>query len=132
MNYEGYGKYGSHTFSTIPFSGGLPMGIGNTPMPKVKEPKGFKADAGKADWSLLPIEAVEEIIKVLEFGKDKYTVDGWKDVPNAENRYYSALMRHVAEYRKGEKFDSETGLPHIAHAATNALFLIWFGLKGVK
>jgi hypothetical protein len=37
-----------------------------------------KYDSGKADWSLMPWEAVEEINKVLEFGAHKYAAHNWQ------------------------------------------------------
>jgi hypothetical protein len=33
-------------------------------------------------------------------------------------------MRHIEEYRKGNIFDDETGLPHMAHAICCAMFIL--------
>ena len=85
---------------------------------------GKKFDSDKLDWSLLPIEAVEDIIKVLEFGAKKYSKDNWKCVPDAIHRYQNALVRHVMADMKGEIVDSESGLPHLSHAACCILFLL--------
>ena len=30
---------------------------------------GLKFDAGKPDWSLLPMECIEEVVNILGFGK---------------------------------------------------------------
>lgn len=77
---------------------------------------------------LVPLEAVEAVAKVLGFGAQKYEPDGWKEVPDAVNRYNSALLRHLVEIQKGEEIDPESGLPHIDHVACNALFLSYFNL----
>lgn len=87
---------------------------------------GKKFDSGKSRFSLLPKGAVNKIIDVLEFGAKKYDVDNWQKVENAKTRYYDATMRHIDLWWNGEKTDSETGIHHLAHAATNLLFLMWF------
>jgi hypothetical protein len=50
-------------------------------------------------------------------------------VPNGEERYKEALARHVIAYLEGEDLDSGpegSGLPHLAHAGINVLFLLWY------
>lgn len=91
--------------------------------------EGFKADAGKPDWMLLPFGPVEEIVKVLTLGAKKYAPDNWQKVPEAERRYPAALLRHVVARLQGERFDPETGLPHLAHAGCCLLFWMWFDAK---
>ena len=85
---------------------------------------GMKFDTGKLDYTLLPWDGVEEIVKVLEFGAQKYTRDNWKHVENAEVRYTAAAFRHLIAYNNGEKTDPETGLSHLAHASCCLLFLL--------
>ncbi len=53
-------------------------------------------------------------------------MDSWKYVPEAERRYTAALMRHFEAYRAGQYIDEESGMPHIAHVACNAMFLSYF------
>jgi hypothetical protein len=91
-----------------------------------------KHDAGKPRFSLLPIGAVRSVVKVLEFGAAKYAPDAWQGVPDARRRYYDAAMRHLDAYWSGERDDSESGLPHLAHAACCVLFLLWFSDKEAK
>lgn len=85
---------------------------------------GMKFDTGKLDYTLLPWDGVEEIVKVLEFGAKKYDRDNWKHVSNAEVRYMAAAFRHLIAHNNGEKTDSETGLSHLAHASCCLLFLL--------
>lgn len=85
-----------------------------------------KLDHGKLMWDLLPLDQVEKIVNILTFGAEKYEKDGWKQVPDAENRYFAALMRHLSRHQAGEKFDPESQRPHLWHAACNILFLLWF------
>lgn len=89
--------------------------------------EGMKFDGGKLRWVLLPWKGLTSVVRVLEFGAKKYAVDNWKKVPDAENRYREALLRHVVAYATGEEVDPETGEPHLAHAAYCILFLLlWF------
>lgn len=87
---------------------------------------GVKHDNGKFRFSLLPWNAVKEVIDVLEFGAKKYAPDNWKRVDDHRDRYFNATIRHVTAWYAGEKNDPETGLNHLAHAVCCLLFLIWF------
>lgn len=90
---------------------------------------GAKYDGGKLLFRALtrglalPLRAVAA---VLTYGALKYKEDSWQHVPNGKARYESALDRHLNAWKAGEKCDEESGLPHLAHAACNALFLLWF------
>ena len=88
--------------------------------------KGVKYDNDKPRWGLLPFKEVEQVVDVLTFGSKKYEDDNWKKVENAQERYFDAMLRHITEYRYGEKLDSETGKSHLAHAICCGLFMMWF------
>lgn len=91
--------------------------------------RGVKYDQEKLRPSLLPMESVIDVIKVLMFGSKKYADDNWKIVPDAHKRYKDASMRHLMAYFAGEKNDEETGLSHLSHCVCCLLFMIWFDLK---
>lgn len=87
----------------------------------------IKFDEGKRDWSLLPWESIEEILKVLEFGATKYSA--WNFCSNGgleHQRVLNASFRHLIAYQKGEDLDPETGLSHLSHLGCNILFLLYF------
>lgn len=84
-----------------------------------------KNDEGKLQWSLMPFEQLEDTVRVLMKGAEKYSRDNWKKCDDI-NRYKDALMRHVTAYIKGEERDPDDNLPHLAHAICNCLFLQWF------
>ena len=82
-----------------------------------------KADQGKPRPSLCPVSLIEAVTAVRMFGLQKYhDPDNWKQVE--PERYRDALYRHWLAYLKGEKYDQESGLPHLWHLACNAAFLI--------
>lgn len=87
---------------------------------------GKKNDEGKNRLDLIEPEFIETVGKVLTFGAEEYGPNNWQQVEDAENRYYAAAMRHLMAYRKGEKIDPESKLPHLAHVATNMMFLLHF------
>ena len=91
---------------------------------------GLKYDSGKTRYDLYPLEAYEGCTKVLTFGAQKYTPNGWKTVPDAKNRYYAALIRHLNAQKlhidnggEGLALDEESGLPHLDHAQCCLVFL---------
>lgn len=83
-----------------------------------------KHDDGKADWSLVPFESLEGMVKVLEFGAKKY--DGWNWTTNGGFSYMRVMrscLRHLFAWSRGEDIDPESGLSHIHHAMCNLLFI---------
>lgn len=92
-------------------------------------PIGAKYDSGKSRLDLLPARALVAIGHVLAYGAAKYVPDGWMHVPDAKPRYRAAAMRHFLAMLDGEAYDEESGLLHVAHFATNALFLCWLELR---
>jgi len=50
-----------------------------------------------------------------------YLPNDWKDIPNPSMNLLGAASRHRNKRLKGEEFDDESGLPHLAHEAFNVL-----------
>ncbi len=92
-------------------------------LPEVEQFVGKKYDNDKLRWSLLPLEALQDVVKVLEFGAKKDAPDNWKYVDQAEERYWNAAMRHIIAYKLESPVDSETGLSHLAHAVCCLLYI---------
>lgn len=86
--------------------------------------EGLKDDVGKLRLDLILPDWIEGIGKVLTHGANKYKPSSWQNVEDGINRHYSAAMRHIVAYRKGEYNDNETNQPHLYHAITNLLFVI--------
>ena len=93
-----------------------------------KPDEGRKDDSTKLRWDLLDPDFPEGIVKILTFGAKKYEDNNWRKLKDSggTDRCYAALMRHLTEWRKGNKIDSESGLSHLYHAACNLYFLEWF------
>lgn len=84
---------------------------------------GRKFDGGKLQYGLLPPHALQDVVKVLTFGAEKYEIDNWKRVPEAKRRYFDAAQRHLWAYKAGEMNDPETGVNHLAHAVCCLMFI---------
>ncbi len=84
-----------------------------------------RKNEGKLRWSLAHYPAIEEMLKVLEFGAAKYAKDGWKKGLKREENLDS-MQRHLAEMMKGIEIDSESGHHHIGHLMCCAMFHYYF------
>lgn len=85
---------------------------------------GAKLDAGKPRPALVLggfARALLAVTAVGTFGAAKYTDNGWTSVPNGEERYDDANLRHWLKEKTGEAVDPDSELEHAAHAAWNAL-----------
>lgn len=94
---------------------------------------GVKHDQGEPLTGLMLQDfarALEAVATVTTFGAQKYSPSGWLAVPEAERRYTDALCRHLLADLRGEAADSESGLPHLAHAAWNVLALLELRSRG--
>ena len=94
----------------------------------LREAEGRKDDTGKLPWHLLPGDALEEIVKVLQFGANKYAERNW-EAGMKWSRPFAALMRHSWAWWRGEQLDKETGLSHLAHAGCCLLFLLAYSVR---
>lgn len=104
---------------------------GHTPVEVVPvAPEGVKFDAEKPRWDLLPFEALDAVAEVLRYGAKKYEVRGWEK-GMAWGRLLGAAMRHLAAWARGNYRDSESQLPHLAHAACCVLMLLALTMRGV-
>lgn len=92
--------------------------------------KGLRYNEGKTRFSLLPPYALEQIAKVFTYGAKKYTTEeagdyNWKK-GLSWTKTCDSLERHLQAWKRGEDVDAESGLLHLAHLATNAMFLLEF------
>jgi len=87
--------------------------------------EGRKFDTDKPQIGLIPSESIFAVARVMTYGAKKYAKDNWLHVPDAEQRYFDAALRHVLQYNTGNKTDEETGENHLAHAICCLMFLLY-------
>lgn len=92
----------------------------------------MKYDSGKPQLSLIPPAALVEIAKIMGFGAQKYGPNNWReDGGNTEwSRTYSSIQRHLNSFWDGEDTDPESGMNHLAHAATQIIILMIHQMDG--
>lgn len=97
--------------------------------------RGAKFDDGKNRLGLVLLgfaRALQEVGLVGTYGANKYTDDGWTNVPDGERRYTDAMLRHLLREASGEQRDPESGQLHAAHAAWNALARLDLALRSKR
>ena len=103
---------------------GAKTGIGN----------GLRFNGGKLRYDLIHPKALDDMVKVLTYGAEKYTVldDGGNIINDGANNWrnglswksvLASLKRHIAAFELADDFDTDTKMYHIAHAAANVHFL---------
>ncbi len=95
-------------------------------------PLAGRLNAGKLDWALMPVDAMEAELRVWTKGRIKYPRDdrdpgshrimgNWERLWGVDTIPLSlaCAMRHMAAMLKGEMVDPETGEYHAAHVRCN-------------
>jgi len=85
---------------------------------------GSKLDSGKDRCGLVLGDfsrALRMVSKIGTYGAKKYTDHGWLEVQDGVERYTDAMLRHWFDENTSCFNDDDTGLPHAAHLAWNAL-----------
>lgn len=90
-----------------------------------------KDDKGKLRMDLLPVRSLVQVAQVYTYGAEKYAPNNWRK-GMAWSRIYAAILRHLFRFWGGEDLDSESGLPHLAHAAFGVLTLLDYGLTHLE
>lgn len=82
-----------------------------------------KADAGKLELDLVPVQIVRDIAQVRMYGTAKYhDPENWRKVEL--RRYINALLRHTLAFIEDQDgIDDESGIPHYKHMACNMAFI---------
>ena len=87
-----------------------------------------KDDEGKLRYDLIPYSSLDEVVKVITLGEEKYPEpeQNWfiTATPETLERYKAAVGRHYSKVMQGEELDSDMGTSHWANIATNCLFIM--------
>ena len=83
----------------------------------------MKQDHGKARYDLIEWRTIDDMANIMAAGAAAHGDQGWKTLINAEDRYFSAAMRHLVAWRGGSITDGDSGFPHLAHVMCNIMFL---------
>lgn len=96
----------------------------------MEQSTGVKHDDGKLPHHLLPLDVIEELSGVLQFGASKYSERNW-ELGMKWSRVFSAALRHLFAWWMKRGVDPETGRSHLAHALCCISFLLAYELREV-
>jgi len=82
-----------------------------------KNEGGKKFDGNKPDSTLIPVEFIIQVSKVLGFGAGKYGKHNFRDGLNY-TRLLSSIKRHIDLEIAGVETDKDSGMPHWALAGS--------------
>jgi hypothetical protein len=88
----------------------------------MKNDKALRYNEGKPRYSLIDFKTLEPMVRVLEFGEQKYSRDNWKKGLDT-NEILDSMLRHITALQSGELIDAESGQSHAGHIMCNAMFL---------
>ena len=91
---------------------------------------GIRFDKGKTKYELVPPEWVTVLAEILTMGADKYAERNWEKGMK-KSRMVGSLFRHLFARLRGQRYDEESGKPHLGHVAWNALALMSYDLRGI-
>lgn len=93
----------------------------NQRMELSNEEKALRYNEGKPRWGLVHYKSLIPMVRVLEFGAQKYAEWNWmKPMPTRE--ILESMQRHLAALMDGEEFDQESGIDHMGHIQCNGMF----------
>lgn len=86
---------------------------------------------GKMRHDLIPPWPLEQIAGVYTYGTKKYDDDNWWKGLKWKKDVFGCILRHVWKWFRGERFDAESGLHHLAHTAWNCIALMSYERHGI-
>lgn len=90
-----------------------------------------RLNAGKTRQTLLPQPLTDAEANLYTAGARKYAAWGWLEHPMDEEETLDSALRHIAKWRAGEIFDTETGAHHLTAARWNLGVLFMYEYEGI-
>ena len=93
----------------------------------MEQEKSLRYNTGKPQWSLVDFKSLEPLVRVMEYGAQKYTTeqgsgrDNWKKGLDL-NQILESAARHLFAMMSGEQIDPESGQFHSGHLLANMMF----------
>lgn len=78
----------------------------------------------KFSVSILPVAGLALLDAPFRDGANKYGASNWRDQPVSARVYLDAAFRHMALYMAGQETTSDSGICHLAAAASNLIILL--------
>ncbi len=82
----------------------------------------MRYNKGKPQYSLVDLSMLEPLVRVLEYGANKYARYNYQKGFN-QSQLIDSMLRHIADLIEGKTVDEESGQLIIGHIMANAMFL---------
>lgn len=79
----------------------------------------------KPRWELLPIVALEDVVRAFTHGAGRRGDFDWQGRPDPRAEHLGAAYRHIAARMRGEIVDADSGVHHLGCAGARLLMLGW-------
>lgn len=86
---------------------------------------------GKMRHDLVAAWPLEQLVGVYTYGAQKYDDDNWRKGLRWKKDAFACILRHIWKWFRGERFDEESGLHHLSHAAWNCFALMEYERNGI-
>ena len=92
----------------------------------MSSPKAERKNEGKIDYTIIPWEGMEDVIKAFKQGEKDYGRDNYRKGDGLTlQSYRESMFRHLVASANGIEFDENSGADHIGHLAANCLMYLW-------
>ena len=82
-----------------------------------------KDNLGKPPIDLMSSKAIIAIAEVMGYGARKYKPHNWR-LGLSWSQTFASMQRHLLAWNDGQDIDPESGLPHLAHAGCQLMYLL--------
>ena len=89
------------------------------------EETGGQKGQKQARYDLIPAMPLDFVARVYGIGAEKYVDRNWEK-GYSWGLSFGAMMRHAWAFWRGEYYDPETGMPHLAHVVWHCFTLMQF------
>lgn len=92
----------------------------------MSEQKAVRDNEGKIDYTIIPWEGFEDVVKAFKQGEKDYGRNNYQKGDGLTlQSYRESMFRHLIASDNGIEFDEKSGADHIAHLAANCLMYLW-------
>ncbi len=95
----------------------------------MEEAKHYDDGKTQLHW-ILSMQGLDDVANVGAYGAKKYGQSNWRGGSNYM-RYLGSIVRHTAAVIRGQWYDPESHLPHLAHIVYNCLIVLEWSKTGV-
>jgi hypothetical protein len=90
-----------------------------------------KFDNNKPPLGQLPLDVLEGVADVCQFGATKYSMNNWRK-GMSWSKILNSCLRHITKWQSNIDLDEESKLHHLDHAIINLMYLRWYTINRIE